>query len=58
VIGVLQSDYDRKTGKLIKEEIVEILDMTIDEYYAPLVEILGKDLLKKLDNENTNKSNC
>lgn len=55
MIGILQSDYDRKTGKLIKEEIVEVLDMTKDEYLTPLVEILGNDFIKKLAKEKANK---
>ncbi|WP_202117381.1 hypothetical protein [Clostridium chromiireducens] len=48
MVGVLQSVYDRKTGKCLSREIVEILDMTDEEYYAPLVKILSEDLLNKL----------
>lgn len=47
MVGVLQSVYDRRTGECLSREIVEIVDMTDEEYYAPLVKILSKDLLNK-----------
>lgn len=51
MIGVLESVYDRKTGECLSNQIVEILDMTEEKYFAPLVEIEGKCLLKKLANK-------
>ena len=50
MIGVLRTVYDRKTGQIKKQEIVEQLDMTEDEYYKPLVEIIGDAVLKDLAN--------
>ena len=48
MVGVLQSVYDRKTGECLSREIVEILDMTDEEYYAPLIKILSEDLLNSM----------
>lgn len=48
MIGVLRTVYDRKTGQVKSQEIVEELDMTEDEYYQPLVEIIGNAILKDL----------
>lgn len=48
MVGILRTVYDRKTGEKKSQEIVEILDMTEDEYYAPLVEILGNDIINKM----------
>ena len=48
MVGVLRSTYDRKTGKCLSREIVEVLDMTDKEYYAPLIEIEAECMLEKL----------
>ena len=48
MIGILRTVYDRKTGQIKKQEIVEELDMTEDEYYEPLVKIIGDAILKDL----------
>lgn len=48
MVGVLRTVYDRKTGQVKRQEIIEELDMTEDEYYQPLVEIIGDAILKDL----------
>ena len=48
MIGILRTVYDRKTGQVKSQEIVEELDMTEDEYYEPLVKIIGDAMLKNL----------
>ncbi len=51
--GVLKITRDRKTGKKISEVIEEVIDIDEDEYYGPLVKLLGNDFLKnwKIPNE-------
>jgi hypothetical protein len=46
---ILKIITDRKTGKIIKEEITETLDMTVEEYYRPLVEIFYRRLMGRLN---------
>nr|WP_321026339.1 hypothetical protein [Clostridium neonatale] len=48
MIGILRTVYDRKTGQVKSQEIVEELDMTEDEYYKPLVKIIGDAMLNDL----------
>lgn len=48
MIGVLRTVHDRKTGEIRSQEIIEELAMTEDEYYRPLVEIVGNAILKEL----------
>lgn len=48
MVGVLRTVYDRKTGEKKSQEIIEELDMTEDEYYAPLVKIIGDAILNDL----------
>ncbi|NMA70074.1 MAG: hypothetical protein GX958_11770 [Desulfitobacterium sp.] len=38
---------DRRTGEVIKQEIVAVTEMDKDTYYRPLVEVLGNDFYKK-----------
>jgi len=54
MVGVLESRYDRKTGKCLGRKIVEILDMTDKEYYAPLIEIEAECMLEKLADKQAN----
>lgn len=42
-VGIRRTIYDRKTGKKKSSEIVEILNMSDDEYYLPLVEMIVDD---------------
>lgn len=39
----------RKTGKVLKEEILEVFEMDEDEYYRPLVEVFGNAFLKEFN---------
>lgn len=48
MIGVLRSVYDRKTGECLGREIIEVLGMTEEDYYKPLIKIIGDSLLKEL----------
>lgn len=57
MIGVLRTVHDRKTGEIKSQEIIEELDMTEDEYYRPLVEIVGNAILKELAEVTTQHNN-
>ncbi|MDD2494693.1 MAG: hypothetical protein PHE29_05825 [Tissierellia bacterium] len=46
-VGIIRTSIDRKTGKKISEEIIEVKEMDEEEYYRPLVRILGDDFLKR-----------
>lgn len=50
MIAVLRSTFSRETGKCISREVVEKLNMSEDEYYKPLVEVLGKEIVNKTKN--------
>lgn len=56
MVGVLRSTYDRKTGKCLSREIIEVLDMTDKEFYAPIVEIEAKSIMEKLAQERKEKN--
>ncbi|GMM62761.1 hypothetical protein [Clostridium butyricum] len=48
MVGILRTIYDRKTGEIRSKEIIEVLDMTEDEYYEPLVKIIGDAILNDI----------
>jgi hypothetical protein len=43
-----QKILDRKTGKLLSSQIIKDVDMPEDEYYKPIVEIIGKKIIDDL----------
>ena len=48
MIAIVKTTYDRKTGEILNNEIKKNIDMTEDEYYESLVNILMED--KELQN--------
>lgn len=46
-VGIKRVSIDLKTGKKIAEEIIEEKERDEEEYYRPLVRILGDDFLKR-----------
>lgn len=45
--AIIEVTLDRKTGKRIKEELIELVEVDEDEYYEPLVRMYANDFLKK-----------
>lgn len=56
MFALVKTTYDRKTGKMIKTEVIEEVDMSEDEYYRPLVEILTPRIMKEFKNEEASKN--
>lgn len=50
MIVLVKAVISLETGKIISQEIIKELDMTQEEYYAPLVEILGKRMMEQIRN--------
>lgn len=48
---LVKTTYDRKTGKQLKSEIVREVDITEDDYYRPLVEILTPKIIEQCRKE-------
>lgn len=46
-VGIIRTRIDLKTKNRISEEIIEVKEMDEDEYYGPIVRILGNDFLKR-----------
>lgn len=42
---------DRNTGEVINREIIETQEVDEDEFYRPLVEILGDEFLEQYKNK-------
>ena len=49
-VGIQRVRIDLKTRKKISEEIIEEKEIDEDEYYRPLVKILGDDFLRRFNN--------
>lgn len=45
-VAHLRTKIDRKTGEVIKQEIIEIEEVDEDKFYRPLVEIYGDRFIK------------
>lgn len=45
--AIIKTTLDRKTGKRIKEELIELIEVDEDEYYEPLVKMYANDFLRK-----------
>lgn len=48
---LVKTTYDSKTGKQLKSEIVREVDITEDDYYRPLVEILTPKIIEQCRKE-------
>ncbi len=48
-VGILKVRIDLKTRKRISEEIIGEKEIDEDEYYRPLVKILGDDFLRRFN---------
>lgn len=46
MVCIVESIFDRKTGKLLSEKVIEKLDMTDEDYIKPLAEIEAKYFMK------------
>ncbi|WP_019227248.1 hypothetical protein [Sedimentibacter sp. B4] len=45
--AIIKTTFDRKTGKRINEELIELVEIDEDEYYEPLVKMYANDFLEK-----------
>lgn len=50
-VALINTKINRHTGKVIGKEIKEIKTVNEDEFYRPLVEILGNGFLKQFKKE-------
>lgn len=48
-VALINTKINRHTGKVIGKEIKEIKTVNEDEFYRPLVEVLGNDFLRKFE---------
>jgi len=46
-VGIKRVRIDLKTRERLSEEIIEEREMDEDEYYGPLVKVLGDDFLRR-----------
>lgn len=51
MIAIVKTTIDRKTGEKLEEQVLEPVDMTEDEYYRPLVEVMGNRFLAEESKE-------
>lgn len=49
MFAVVKTTYDRKTGEMIKSEVIEKIEMSEDEYYRPLVEIFAERIMREFN---------
>lgn len=47
-VALITVTVDRNTGKTISREIKEVKEVDEDEFYRPLVEVLGDAFLKHI----------
>lgn len=50
MIALVKAVISLDTGKIISQEIIKEIDMTQEEYYAPIVDILGKRMMEQFRN--------
>lgn len=55
---LIRTTYDRKTGKQLKSEIVREVDISDDEYYKPLVEILAPKIWRRVGDKTPTSTDC
>ncbi len=48
-VAVVKATISMTTGQVLQREVVEHIEVDGDEYYRPLVEILGKDIEKLIE---------
>lgn len=51
MIAIIKTTISRETGQVIREEVVKQVDMSEDEYFRPLVEVLGNRFLREYENK-------
>jgi len=60
-VAIVRTTIDRKTGKLIDQQIIGTEEVDEDRFYRSLVEIFGKRILEAIRNgelvENENEEN-
>lgn len=47
MVCVVESEFDRKTGNLVNQKVVEEISMSDEEYVKPLAQIEAKYFMKK-----------
>lgn len=50
-IALVSVKIDRHTGETINKEVKEVMEVDEDEFYRPLVEILGDEFLEQYKNK-------
>lgn len=51
MIAIIKTTISRETGQVIREEVVKQVDMSEDEYFRSLVEVLGNRFLREYKNK-------
>lgn len=46
MIALVKAIISLETGKVLSQEIIKEVDMTQEEYYAPIVDILGPRMME------------
>lgn len=49
--AVVRATIDRNTGEVLRQEVIDHIEVDEDEYYGPLIEILAKDVEKLIQKE-------
>lgn len=57
MIALVKITVCRETGEVTKEEVIKPVEMTEDEYYRPLVEVLGERSLEGFRKEGMANKN-
>jgi len=56
-IALVSATYCRKTGELLNTKMIEAQEVDEDEFYKPIVEILGDEFLKQYKNKREGQVN-
>lgn len=51
MIAIIKTTISRETGQVIREEVIKQVDMSEDEYFRSLVEVLGNRFLREYENK-------
>ncbi len=54
-VSLVSATYCRKTGELLSTRIIETQEVDEDEFYRPLIEVLGDAFLEQYKNQKEKK---
>ncbi|MBU5439460.1 hypothetical protein KQI42_15705 [Tissierella sp. MSJ-40] len=46
-VALVTVTIDRNTGKTINKEVKEVFEVDEDEFYRPLIKVLGDDFIRR-----------